>query len=80
VFDDPAQLDVERVNIKEHLGFGHGIHFCIGARVARMEAKVILEELLQRTSNFTLDADHEVQHVPSIFVRRMPQLHLRVSA
>ena len=80
VFDNPSQLDVERVNINEHLGFGHGIHFCIGARVARMEAKVILEELLQGTSSFTLDADHEVQHVSSIFVRRLAQLHLRLIA
>lgn len=80
VFDQPAQLDVERVNINEHLGFGHGIHFCIGARVARMEAVVILEELLQRTSNFSLDTDHAVKHVSSIFVRRLAELHLRLSS
>lgn len=80
VFDEPAQLDIGRENIREHLGFGHGIHFCIGARVARMEARIILEELLQLTRSFELDAAYEVQHVPSIFVRRLAQLHLRLSA
>ena len=42
VFSEPDTLDLERHNTNEHLGFGHGIHFCIGARLARMETRVIL--------------------------------------
>lgn len=80
VFTAPATLDIERSDIGEHLGFGYGIHFCIGARVARMEAKIILEELLRQTSRFTLDSDFAVAHVPSIFVRRLAQLNLRLQA
>ena len=80
VFNDPDRLDIERSNTNEHLGFGHGIHFCIGARLARMEAKVILNELLQQTSSFCLDGNYPVRHVPSIFVRRLSQLHLQLSA
>jgi cytochrome P450 family 144 len=80
VFADPDQLDIARGNNGEHLGFGHGIHFCIGARLARMEAKVILEELLQATSNFSLDSAFRVRHVPSIFVRRLGELQLQLSA
>ncbi|CAA0104719.1 Cytochrome P450 144 [Halioglobus japonicus] len=80
VFTDPDRLDIARDNTGEHLGFGHGIHFCIGARLARMEARVILEELLQSTSDFHLDSKFTVAHVPSIFVRRLGALHLTLSA
>ena len=80
VFTDPDKLDLARHNTGEHLGFGHGIHFCIGARLARMEARVILEELLQSTSSFNLDSRVPVAHVPSIFVRRLGELHLQVTA
>jgi cytochrome P450 len=80
VFSDPDQLDIERSNTNEHLGFGHGIHFCIGARLARMEAKLILEEMLKQTSSFGLDRQFPVKHVPSIFVRRLGQLHLELKA
>ncbi len=78
IFTDPDKLDIERHNTHEHLGFGHGIHFCIGARLARMEARVILRELLRQTSSFTIDTAYPVTHVSSIFVRRLGQLHLRL--
>jgi cytochrome P450 len=80
VFRQPDRFDPGRADIGEHLGFGHGIHFCIGARLARMEARVILDELLQRTSDIRLDESVRVRHVPSIFVRRLDHLHLRLRA
>lgn len=80
VFDSPDTLDLQRPNANEHLGFGHGIHFCIGARLARMEARVIVEELLQCCGNFRLDERYPVEHVQSIFVRRLPHLHLRLES
>jgi len=80
IFSAPDQLDIERGNSHEHLGFGHGIHFCIGARLARMEARIILQELLGQTSRFSLDSAFPVRHVSSIFVRRLAQLHLQLSA
>lgn len=80
VFRQPDTFDPGRADIGEHLGFGHGIHFCIGARLARMEARVILEELLCRTHYIGLDEAVPVRHVPSIFVRRLDQLHLALSA
>ena len=79
VFSEPDTLDLERHNTNEHLGFGHGIHFCIGARLARMETRVILEELLQQTSLFSLDSAFPAKHIPSIFVRRLGELHLTLS-
>ncbi len=76
VFNQPDELDINRGNTGEHLGFGHGIHFCIGARIARMEAREILAALLRSTRQFTLDPSRDVRHTSSMFVRRLPALHL----
>ena len=80
VFRNPDSLDLNRKNMTEHLGFGHGIHFCIGARLARMEARIILEELLQSTETFCLEGDSPPEHVSSIFVRRLNHLSIGLSA
>ncbi|MFI5316507.1 MAG: cytochrome P450 [Myxococcota bacterium] len=45
VFADPERFDIRRANAGEHLSFGHGAHFCLGAPLARLEARVVLEEL-----------------------------------
>jgi cytochrome P450 family 144 len=79
VFEQPDQLNIDRGIPTEHLGFGHGIHFCVGARLARLETRIILQELLQRTTTFIIDPQYPIQHMPSIFVRRLAQLHLQLS-
>jgi cytochrome P450 len=53
-FDAPDRFDVGR-NPARHLGFGHGIHFCLGAHLARLEARVAFEELLARLPDYALD-------------------------
>ncbi len=79
VFAAPDALDLERADAGEHLGFGHGVHFCIGARLARLEARVILEELLSSTHSISLADQPWPKHVASIFVRRLAALPLRLS-
>ena len=76
-FPDPERLDLDRDHPKAHVGFGSGIHFCLGAPLARMETRIVLERLLARTSGFRL-ADDEARptHVPSLFVRRLADLTL----
>lgn len=76
IFSQPDMLDLARRDGGEHIGFGYGIHFCVGARLARMEARIILEELLAATKEFSLSESEPVKHVPSIFVRRPEYLHL----
>jgi cytochrome P450 len=79
-FERPDELDLDRRHPRDHLGFGRGIHFCVGAPLARLEARVILEELLGRTRRFALDPALPPAHVPSLFVRRLAHLDLRADA
>ena len=77
VFQAPEELDLERQDSSANLGFGHGIHFCVGARLAQMESRVILEELLKKVASFSLDDKYPVRHTSSIFVRRLTELQLK---
>ncbi len=75
----PDQLKLDRAKPERHLGFGYGIHFCIGAPLARLEVRVALEELLAGTQRIDLDPGRPPAFAPSIFVRRLQHLHLRVA-
>ena len=78
-FDHPDRMDLTRGSPKRHLAFGHGIHFCVGAGLARIEARAVLTELLGQTQNFALDPDHNPLWVDSLLVRRHEQLHLHAT-
>jgi cytochrome P450 len=75
-FEDPDALRLDRRHAKQHLGFGRGAHFCIGAPLARLEARVFLEELLARTRRVALRAGDPPVYAHSIFVRRLERLML----
>ena len=76
-FPEADRLDLDREHPKMHVGFGSGIHFCLGAPLARMEARVTLERLLARTASFGPPSGAEKpRHVPSLFVRRLERLEL----
>jgi cytochrome P450 len=53
-FEDPDEFIWNRMP-KRHFAFGHGLHFCIGVHVARLEGRVLLEELLNRVPNYEID-------------------------
>jgi cytochrome P450 len=74
VWNDPDAYDIDRSWPTHHLGFGHGIHVCLGAALARLEMRVSLEEFLERHPNYEID-DSGLERVHSGNVRgysRMP--------
>jgi cytochrome P450 len=79
-FSNPEVIDVERDAPRRHVGFGWGIHLCLGAPLARLEARVAFEQLLARTSRFELDEPAEtLKHHQSLLVRRLVELPLRLT-
>jgi cytochrome P450 len=79
VFADADALHLDRPHPQRHLGFGYGIHFCIGAPLARLEVRVALEELLTQTRTIELLEPGTPAFAPSIFVRRLERLALRLA-
>jgi cytochrome P450 len=65
-FPDGDRFDIHRT-IDHHLSFGYGLHFCLGAALARLEGRVALDEVLQRWSDWDVDWDHAKQaHTPTV--------------
>lgn len=73
-FENPDQINLDRP--RKHVGFGSGIHVCLGNTLARLEARVVLETLLATTREFALDTANRPQWVPSLAVRRLDRLPL----
>jgi len=75
-FPDPDRFDIHR-RIERHLTFGHGIHYCLGAALARLEAQIAFEELLLRIPDWHVDADqNELDRIRSYMVRGPARLPL----
>jgi len=73
VFPDPMRFDIERPNADQHLAFGIGVHFCLGAHLARMELEAFFRELLPRLQHIELAGEPE--SMATTFVgglKRMP--------
>jgi cytochrome P450 len=75
-FDAPNEFRLNRTGAKDHLTFGKGAHFCVGAALARLEARIGLGMLLERTT--WIEAADVGEWLPSILVRRRERLQLAV--
>ncbi|MBG1240901.1 cytochrome P450 [Nostoc sp. NZL] len=74
-FPEGERFDVCRHNASNHLSFGYGIHFCLGAMLARKEMQIAYERLLLRLKNIRL-AQENYQYLPNILMRTVKYLHI----
>lgn len=75
-FEAANEFRLDRSGAKNHVTFGKGVHFCVGAALARLEAQIVLRKLLERTG--WIEATVVGEWLPSILVRRRKSLHLAV--
>lgn len=75
VFDSPDTFDVTRKH-NHHVAFGFGTHFCLGANLARLELRILFEELLRRLPDFRLAPGFEPEFVPGFFTRTLKELQI----
>jgi hypothetical protein len=75
-FEAPGTFNLHRPQVGRHLGFGWGIHYCIGAPLARLEARVALEVLRDRLPHLRLAPGFQPEYEPSFYFRALKRLDL----
>jgi cytochrome P450 len=76
VFECPHKFDVDRPNVGRQMAFGYGIHFCIGAPLARLEVRIAFEELLGRLANIRLAPANTFEHSESAQFNGLDRLYV----
>ena len=76
LFPAPSDFDMHRANAGKHISFGHGIHFCLGARLARLEGQTAIESLTERMPGLRLAADQTLRYSPNITFRGPRELYV----
>ena len=79
VFEDPDAFDPSRDEAKDHLAFGKGIHYCLGAALSRLEGKVAAEELARRLAEISLDDSNTFEYHPSFMLRGLKRLDVHLT-
>ena len=77
-FADPARLDIGRENAHSHLSLGGGVHYCLGAALARLEGEIAIGTLLRRLPGLAL-APAELSHRPHFILRGLSALPVTTS-
>src|SRR3546814_8146992 len=77
MFEDADRIIVDRPNARRHLAFGHGIHRCVGARLAELQINILLEELAKR--RLRVNVTGEPTRVSACFVQDRKSTHLNSS-
>ncbi|MBW8785468.1 MAG: cytochrome P450 [Novosphingobium sp.] len=82
-FPEPQRFDIDRPNLRDHMGFSRGAHGCLGAPLGRMEARIALERLLARTAEIRISEQHHgpaerraYRFEPTYSFRSLSDLHI----
>jgi cytochrome P450 len=78
LFADAEAFDPDREELVDHVAFGKGPHFCLGAGLARLELRVALEELSRRLDGYTLTDDNDFRYNESFLLRGLLALHVDI--
>ena len=83
VFVNPDEFDIDRPNARQHIAFGHGIHTCAGAPLARAEGRVTINRFLDRTADIAISekvhgpaGSRRYEYLPTFFLRGLESLNL----
>lgn len=76
VFSDPETFDIERANVKNHVAFGNGHHFCMGAPLGRMEAQIAFERIFARMTNLRFAEGNDFRNQDAVIFRGPDALHI----
>ena len=82
-FPNPSDFQLDRKNVREHIAFGRGIHTCVGAPLARVEAQVTVNRMLARMRDIAIDESHHgapgdrtYRYEPTFLLRGLSDLHI----
>ena len=79
VFEDPDRFDIDRPNIRQQLSMGHGLHFCLGASLARLEVVAVVNAVLDRYQTIALTDDPGTKQTASLLTHAYVRLPLHLS-
>jgi cytochrome P450 len=82
-FDHPEKFDIDRPHVRDHMGFGRGVHGCLGAPLGRMESRIAIERLLARVNDIQISEEHhgpagarQYRFEPTYTFRSLAELHI----
>ena len=76
IWDSPDDFDIRRDNASQHISFGKGVHYCLGAKLAKFEVRTVTEILTQRLPSLRLEEEQDLDYFPNITFRGPTELHL----
>ena len=76
VFPDPDRFDMHRPNVEKHLAFGHGVHKCLGNRIAQMQLNIAYERIFDRFPNIQWTGKQKIAPVVLVHALSSLQVHL----
>jgi cytochrome P450 len=74
LYPNPDEMQPDRPNLRDHMAFGHGIHVCVGAGLARMEAAAVLRSMAEQLQDVRIVDKAELRYLPSYFLHGLRTL------